>query len=329
MLDPLSFRAANPQDFAFCRALYLSEAKWLIEKLGLDKIRHFESFAHQWVTAEVRVITIAGLDAGWFQIAPKDGAVFLKQLYLDRRFHNQGIGTTVMQSIIAEAAGGGHAVMLGVAKVNPARRLYERLGFHVTHEDEHKLYMRLDEPVREHSALAAMSVPSATPPQAGVSFDPVQVADADQLLCMARAFHAEEGHPITPAGEAAVVQIACGEPFAPAWIVRHAGRNVGYVVITLGFSIEYGGRDGFIDDLYLVPEARGRGLGEQLLAFALGQAERLGITTLHLEAEVGNERAISLYREAGFVETGRLLMRRFLRPSDRSEPAMPLDKSRG
>jgi len=29
-----------------------------------------------------------------------------------------------------------------VVKINPARRLYERLGFSVTHEDLHKVYMR-------------------------------------------------------------------------------------------------------------------------------------------------------------------------------------------
>lgn len=63
-------------------------------------------------------------------------------------------------------------------------------------------------------------------------------ADAQVLLNMARAFHAEEGHPITSAGETAVMQIARGEPFAPAWIVWRAARAVGYVVITLGFSTE-------------------------------------------------------------------------------------------
>jgi ribosomal protein S18 acetylase RimI-like enzyme len=142
----LAFRAANLQDLAFCQALYFTETDWLIEKLGLNRKRELEGFAHQWVAAEVRVITVEGRDAGWLQIAPKDNTCFLKQLYLDRQFHNQGIGTRVMQSIIAEAMGSGHAVILGVAKINPARRLYERLGFHVTHEDEHKVYMRRDGP---------------------------------------------------------------------------------------------------------------------------------------------------------------------------------------
>jgi GNAT superfamily N-acetyltransferase len=143
-MDQLAFRAATPQDFAFCQRLYFAEGRWLIEKLGLDEARQTESFAQEWAVAEVRIIVAAGHDAGWLQLATKGEALFLKQLYLDRSFHNQGIGTWVVKSIIAEAASAGQAVILGVAKINPARRLYERLGFHITYEARHKLYMRFE-----------------------------------------------------------------------------------------------------------------------------------------------------------------------------------------
>jgi hypothetical protein len=89
---------------------------------------------------------------------------------------------------------------------------------------------------------------------------PVGPADADDLVALARAFHADEGRPLDAAAEAALAQIARGEPLARAWVARVAGCAVGYLSITLGYSVEYGGRDGFIDDLYLVPDARGREL---------------------------------------------------------------------
>jgi GNAT superfamily N-acetyltransferase len=122
------------------------------------------------------------------------------------------------------------------------------------------------------------------PPNAGrPRFEPVGEADADVLLDMVRAFHTEEGDPLHPHSAAAVVGIARGEPLARGWIVRSADRAIGYLVITVGYSIEYGGRDGFIDELYVMPEARGRGCGRCLLDFACAEAERLGIKTLHLE----------------------------------------------
>ena len=132
--------------------------------------------------------------------------------------------------------------------------------------------------------------------------------EAEVLVGLARAFHTEDSHPLSPEGESALRRIASGEPMARCWLIRRAGQVIGYLVVTLGYSIEHGGRDGFIDDLYLVPSARGGGFGTAVLDFALKQARLLGIVTLHLEVDPKNERAMSLYRSRGFAENGRRLM---------------------
>ena len=143
-------------------------------------------------------------------------------------------------------------------------------------------------------------------------FDPVGLAEGLVLMELVRAFCREDGREFGPAAKAAVLAIAHGEPLARAWLARKGGETVGYVVVTIGYSIEYGGRDGFIDDLYLVPAARGQGLGRRLVEFACREAAALGIRTLHLEVEADNERAERLYQQAGFEQTGRKLMRRRL-----------------
>ena len=142
MDDRLALRPAQPQDFAFCQRLYFECMGWIIQALKLDVTRHSESFTRQWRLTEVRIITVAGEDVGWLQTALVDDAVFLAQFYLDGRFQRQGIGGRVMHLLIEEATHAQKAVTLGVVKINPARRLYERLGFRVTHEDQHKVYMR-------------------------------------------------------------------------------------------------------------------------------------------------------------------------------------------
>jgi ribosomal protein S18 acetylase RimI-like enzyme len=141
------------------------------------------------------------------------------------------------------------------------------------------------------------------------TFEPIRAEETPILLDMAREFNREDGHPLDRAGEEAIARLAAGEPMARAWLAREGGDIVGYLVITLGFSIEYGGTDGFIDELFVTPEARKRGLGKRMLDFAFAQAIELGIRTLHLEVERGNETALDLYRAAGFEETGRRLMR--------------------
>ena len=142
MVQDLTLHPAQPVDFAFCQRTYFDSMASIIETLKLDMSRQRESFRQQWQLPEVRIITIAGNDVGWLQSALANDAIFLAQLYLDGRSQRQGIGSRVMRAVIDEAAYEGKAVTLGVMKINPARRLYERLGFSVTHEDQYKFYMR-------------------------------------------------------------------------------------------------------------------------------------------------------------------------------------------
>jgi diamine N-acetyltransferase len=85
-------------------------------------------------------------------------------------------------------------------------------------------------------------------------------------------------------------------------------------VVTLGYSLEHGGRDAFLDEVVVSPELRGLGLGRRLLGEAEAYCRRQGVGSLHLEVERRHRGAISLYRKAGFASTRRILMTRRLRP---------------
>ncbi|WBO57909.1 hypothetical protein GT370_11465 [Acidocella sp. MX-AZ03] len=84
-------------------------------------------------------------------------------------------------------------------------------------------------------------------------------ADTDLFLQMCRDFHLEDGSPLDAAGEATIAHICAGEALAPAFLLEHEGAPAGFFVLTLGYSVENGGTDGFIDDIYLIPALRGRG----------------------------------------------------------------------
>ena len=83
-------------------------------------------------------------DVGWVQTIREDDELFVAQMFVVGRFQRKSIGTEVMNRLISEATAFNLAVRLNVVRINPARRLYERLGFRVTHADDRKFYMKRD-----------------------------------------------------------------------------------------------------------------------------------------------------------------------------------------
>jgi ribosomal protein S18 acetylase RimI-like enzyme len=137
-----SFRSARPQDFDYCAQFYFAAMNETIRELNIDMTAHAAGFRQRWQPTQVLIITLDGDDIGWLQTTTQNDSLFVAQLFVAAAFQRQGIGTEVMNHVIREAAGAGQAVTLGVVKTNPALRLYERLGFQITHEDDRKFYMR-------------------------------------------------------------------------------------------------------------------------------------------------------------------------------------------
>ncbi len=90
------------------------------------------------------------------------------------------------------------------------------------------------------------------------------------------------------------------------WQVERDGMPMGYIVLTFGFDHEFGGKLGVVTDFYLVEEARGQGLGSQVLQEVIQQAKQLGCKHLELAVLDHNTRAENFYRKLGLKpQTGR------------------------
>jgi diamine N-acetyltransferase len=142
---------------------------------------------------------------------------------------------------------------------------------------------------------------------------PAGPADLDELLPMLERFSAGQGI----AFDAAVARRALGELLARPELGRvyrivHAGATVGYGALTFGWSLEWGGRDAFIDEIYLEAPQRGQGLGRAALRALMDEARAAGVRALHLEVEADNAPAQALYRSEGFSGSERRLLSRRL-----------------
>jgi ribosomal protein S18 acetylase RimI-like enzyme len=141
----ITLRPAIAQDFEYCKRLYFAGMKKIIEELGLDLDAQEAGFSAQWVPTQVRIISFGGSDAGWLQSDMRDDRLFVAQLFVDGSFQGRGVGTEVMKRLIGEAAAFKQSVSLAVVKINPAVRLYRRLGFRTTREDDRKFYTMRDQ----------------------------------------------------------------------------------------------------------------------------------------------------------------------------------------
>jgi ribosomal protein S18 acetylase RimI-like enzyme len=149
----IRLRASQPRDFDFARRVYFETMRSMIERLfGWNQTRQEETFTRWFNLDEVSIITVDGIDVGWIQQRADSSEIFLGSIYVVPAMQGRGIGTHVLRSLLVSAKDQARVLTLAVMKINPAIRLYERLGFRITHEDEYKLYMRADaqaEAVRE------------------------------------------------------------------------------------------------------------------------------------------------------------------------------------
>jgi GNAT superfamily N-acetyltransferase len=92
------------------------------------------------------------------------------------------------------------------------------------------------------------------------------------------------------------------------WVLKSHQELMGYVILAFSYSFEYGGINAFIDELYIKPGYRNKGLSKTALEFVLKEAKALGIQTLHLEVEKHNKKARNIYTQWGFTDKDRLLL---------------------
>ena len=142
-----------------------------------------------------------------------------------------------------------------------------------------------------------------------VEIRPAVPADVPVLVGLMHAFYREAGFPLPAGPAAAAFAVLLDDPrLGGVWLAGDGVEAVGHLVLTLCFSMEYGGLRGFIDDLYVRPAARGRGAGAGLLAAARAEAARRDVRALHVEVGPDNRVARRLYARAGYADSGHLLL---------------------
>ena len=139
----ISLRPGTSEDSDFLYNLHRAAMQqYVAQTWGWDETWQRKYFQRHFNPEECQIITFQRKDVGVLSVRKQETEVFLKSIEVLPEYQNQGIGTTVLKSILEEAHDTGQAVCLQVLKVNPARSLYERLGFLITGETTIHYLMR-------------------------------------------------------------------------------------------------------------------------------------------------------------------------------------------
>ena len=125
--------------------------------------------------------------------------------------------------------------------------------------------------------------------------------DLPKLMTLVTAFHAEMGIQSEETGlERALIPLLEGSPYGAVYLMGPARAPIGYVILTFGWSVEFGGMDAFIDELFIRPAVRGRGMASDALQSLRKMLRSAGVMAVHLEVDRDDEKAQRLYSRAHF-----------------------------
>lgn len=138
---------------------------------------------------------------------------------------------------------------------------------------------------------------------------PATADDADAVMRMMATFNTHESIAFSIEGLARSYGELLAHPEQGVILLAEVGGvPAGYAVVSYGFDFEYGGRDAFLCELFVVERYRNKSVGRSLLGAVETHCQGAGVKALHLIVRSDNASAQILYRRNGFTFDPRLLM---------------------
>ncbi|MBI6629793.1 GNAT family N-acetyltransferase [Pontibaca salina] len=127
-------------------------------------------------------------------------------------------------------------------------------------------------------------------------------ADLERLSALVKGFDEETEQPRDQdQRRAALMPLLDGVPHGAIYLIGPARAPMGYVVVSFGWSLELGGMDGRIDQIYLRRAVRRRGIATEVLTTLPTALANAGVKALHLKVDRDNEAAMRLAAKAKFM----------------------------
>jgi len=129
-----------------------------------------------------------------------------------------------------------------------------------------------------------------------------KLTDLEELLQLVASYHKFESIDSFAKEPSSSLMPLIGENSDLGFVLtaKYQSKLVGYLAMCYGYTIEFGGRDAFVDECYVVENMRDKGIGSELLSRAKNEAKANSVRVIHLEVAVSNNPAKRLYQQNGF-----------------------------
>jgi ribosomal protein S18 acetylase RimI-like enzyme len=142
----IAYRHAEAGDGSFLAAVYASTRTEELARTGWPDEMKRQFLAHQFQAqdvdyrrnfphAERLVIELDGEGVGRLYIVEQDDHLLMIDVALLPGWRGRGIGAAIFCDVMVQARAAAKPIRIHVEKSNPARRLYDRLGFAKVHDE--------------------------------------------------------------------------------------------------------------------------------------------------------------------------------------------------
>lgn len=137
--------------------------------------------------------------------------------------------------------------------------------------------------------------------ECGWSLTLATVSDLPMVLPLVSGFYRHFDFPWNEARKRQVLSEVLASPqIGRLWLVRDRDDAVGYALVIYFLSLEFDGRVAVLDEFFLEPRSRGKGLGGWVLRRLREQVAEEGIGVIRLEVDERHREAAALYAREGF-----------------------------
>ena len=303
----ITLRPATEADADFLWELHCQALKPHVEAVyGWDEAFQRRYYLENYSTLNNRVIQYQGVDVGVIAIEETRLGYILSSIELLPQYQGMGIGSELITDLLERATARGMPVSLRILKNNPARQLYERLGFQVIGETEVHYWMRKEGrpvqylPARWETDLCFM-----------VEADDTATGMVAMILAENEGAREIIGKPGDPQEQAQrLVSHAVLPPGGSTWreklyLIRdiESRDTIGFLTVYFGYPTP---ETIYIGSMYMRPVWQGRGFGRVVAAELEKRVLAAGFHEGRVVVGLKNWRALRFWTRLGYSRITRI-----------------------